>query len=1031
MLCCAAAKRPLAASEAHSGKMLALPVVEQWDIRFHKLPANSGLSQTRVSDIVQDNDGFIWFGTQNGLDRFDGYKCKVFRHDPLFSDSLSGVYIHALFKDRSGSLWVASDQFLDRLDPITEVITHYPLVPAQSGELYITISHISQDHDGILWLSTNDGLFRLDPVTKQTTRFVHDAQDLATIGDSDVSSTGEDRQGTFWVATSQTLDEFDRGTGKVIRHIATPNSGVGNRFHEDRYGVFWVFNGNYGVLGTLDRKSGQITRFQFLSHPRQSVQNRIFAMLEGHDGNMWFGGPDGVLKFDRKDRRLLSYGSHPGDIDSLADDRITTLFEDREGTIWVGLHEAEPNFFTTRRPWFEKFAHQEGNPNSLDAPLVSALYEDRDGLLWAGSDQGIVLANRTTGKYSRLKPVDGPVPNVFSIVEQGPNILWFGTDKGVMQYDRSTRKLKGYPNPPGEVHACFQGLFEKMLLEKDGTLWGAAWEGLCHFNPTTRSFARFKPDENEGGLDYHAIARDRDGNLWLGGELGLHRFDPLTKRFTIYSHRPGDPHSLSHNRVNSIYVDRTGEVWVSTQNGLDKFDPQSNGFIAYGERQGLGGSIVSCVLEDRRGSLWMSTNKGLSNLNPKTGRFRNYTVADGLPGPDLTGWNACFRSRTGEMFFGGFSGAVAFVPDQIADDTFVPPVVLTDFKLFGNPVQSGKRSILARPIGHTDRVTLTHIQNVFSIEFSALTYLNAETNRYRYKLEGFDTNWNEVDGTQRVAAYTSLPYGSYTFRVQGATSHGPWSETKVPLGIEILPPWWSTWWFRAVCLLLIAIFIQWGYRLRIGQLAHQLDLGFQERLRERTRIAQDLHDTLLQNVAGLCLQIGGLAKLVVSDPEAARERLKAVRLQGEECLREARQAVWNLRSLESESAGALVDRLRDSTERLTSGTQIEPRFLFEGTPRQIPSDTQEHLLRIGREAIVNAVRHSGASEIEVRINFEKRRVILTVSDNGKGFDPDWGSRLDGHFGLATMRERAQEMKTKLRLISVPSRGTSITVAVRL
>ena len=1029
--CCSVLVGPLAASESHSAKTITVPMIEGRGIRFRRLPANAGLSQTRVSDIVQDDDGFIWFGTQNGLNRFDGYKCKVFRHDPQRPDSLSGAYINALFKDRSGLIWVASDQFLDRLDPVTESFTHYSLVEPDSNGLAITISHISQDSSGILWLSTNVGLFRLDPATKRSTRFVHEPQDSATIGDNDVTSTGEDRKGVFWVATSQTLDEFDRGTGKVLRHIATPHSGVGNQFHEDRFGVFWIFYGDDGVPGVLDRKSGQITRFQFNFNALQNgKRNRIYAMLEDHDGNMWFGSSDsGVLEFDRTHRRFISYSNHPGDPDSLADNRILTLFEDREGTIWVGLHEAEPNFFTTRRPFFEKFTFESGNPNSLAAPLVSVLYEDPNGLLWAGSDHGVILINRKTGKYSRFNPIVSNGPTVHSIVEQGPNILWLGTDRGIKRYDRNTGALKGYPYPPGAPYACINSIVERLALDKDGTLWGATWEGLCHFDPETRSFTRFKPEESGGGLDYHAIARDKGGNFWLGGEIGLHRFDPLTKRFTIYSHRPDDPHSLSDNRVNSVYIDHAGTLWAGTQNGLDKFDPRTDSFSEYGEQQGMSGSVVSCVLEDRKGSLWMSTNKGISNFDPGAGSFKNYSVADGLPGEDLTGWNACFKSTTGEMFFGGFSGAAAFFPDQIADDTSVPPIVLTDFRLFGKSVPLGKNSLLTRSVGHTDEITLSHAQNVFAIEFSALSYLNAETNRYRYRLESLEGKWNEVDSNQRVVAYTALPSGTYTLRVEGATSHGHWNEPGVSLRVQILPPWWSSWWFRAACVLLIALIIQQSYQFRVGQLARRLDLRFQERLKERTRIAQDLHDTLLQNIAGLCLQIGGLSKLV-SSPDLVRERLKDVRHQGEECLREARQAVWNIRSLESET-GDLADQLRDSGERLTAGTQIELRFRLEGEPREIRLELRDHLLRIGREAIINAVRHAEAKEIDVRINFERRRVTVTVSDDGIGFDPASVAGLTGHFGLATIRERAQEINAKVRLISAPRRGTSIEVMVRL
>jgi hypothetical protein len=244
-------------------------------------------------------------------------------------------------------------------------------------------------------------------------------------------------------------------------------------------------------------------------------------------------------------------------------------------------------------------------------------------------------------------------------------------------------------------------------------------------------------------------------------------------------------------------------MWVGTQNGLDKFDPRTRTFAVYGERDGMGGNVVSCILEDQRGLLWMSTNKGVSSFDPRAQKFSNYTMADGLPGPDLTGWGACFKSAAGEMFFGGFSGVTAFFPDQVVADAvvanaFVPPIVLTDFRLFGSPVTLSPGSPLKKAVNYTDTITLSHSQNIFSIGFSALSFFNPATNRYRYMLEGLDKKWNEVGSDQRLASYTTLPAGTYMFHVQGASRRGPWSEPGAQLRIQILPPWWNTWWFRAL-----------------------------------------------------------------------------------------------------------------------------------------------------------------------------------------------------------------------------------------
>ena len=416
---------------------------------------------------------------------------------------------------------------------------------------------------------------------------------------------------------------------------------------------------------------------------------------------------------------------------------------------------------------------------------------------------------------------------MLSIIEDGPDTLWLGNaGPGLLRYDRRTGGLRGYRHDAADPASLCSGVIERLLIDHTGRLWAATWDGLCGFNSSSQKFTTYKPDPKTRGLNYYAIAEDPQGNLWLGGNLGLHRFDPNTGQFTVYSHKSDDPHSLSDNRVLAIYFDRGGSMWVGTQNGLDKFDSKTNTFAVYAERQGMAGNTVSCILEDQRGLLWMSTNKGVSSFDPRTQKFSNYTVADGLPGPDLTGWGAGFKSAAGEMFFAGFSGVTAFFPDQVVADAvvanaFVPPIVLTDFRLFGSPVTLSPGSPLKKAVNYTDTITLSHSQNIFSIGFSALSFFNPATNRYRYMLEGLDEKWNEVGSDQRLASYTTLQAGTYMFHVQGASRRGPWSEPGAQLRIQILPAWWNTWWFRALCAT-ACLALLWGlYRMRIRELRRQ------------------------------------------------------------------------------------------------------------------------------------------------------------------------------------------------------------------
>lgn len=1016
-----------------------LPVVEGKDIRFARISSSEGLSQVRVSDIVQDDQGFIWFGTWNGLNRYDGYNFKVFKHDPERLESLSGVYIYSLFKDRAGTIWVGTDQFLDRFDPLTEKFRHYHFdVPDASG-LTTTVNQISQDSSGMLWLSTRKGLFRLDPVTGKTKHFYHDPGDPSSLGDNAIKSTGEDRAGRFWVGTSQTLDEFDRNTGKVKRHVLTGESGLGLWFHEDRFGVFWIVYGPDGSIATFDPKTNKLTRYGFDSRgPESNLTNPAYALLEDHEGTMWFGtAVRGLLKFDREHRRFISYHNLPGDSDSLADNRVIALFEDREKNIWVGMHDVEPHFFATRPPPFTKFTNPSGSRNPISPGLVGALYEDRQGVLWVGVNRSLVRIDRKTGLSSSFQPVAGS--EVLSMIEDGPDVLWIAGTNPLLRYNRTTGKLRRYIHDRSDPSTLCSGGVQRLLIDHRGTLWAATWDGLCRFHPLTQRFTSYKPDPKTRGLNYYAIAEDPQGNLWLGGNLGLHRFDPNTDQFTVYSHKFDDPHSLSDNRVVAIYFDRTGSMWVGTQNGLDKFVPRTSTFVVYNERDGMGGNVVSCILEDQRGLLWMSTNKGVSSFDPRTQKFSNYTVADGLPGPDLTGWGACFKSAAGEMFFGGFSGVTAFFPDQVVADAivanaFVPPIVLTDFRLFGRPVTLSPSSPLKKAVNYTDTITLSHSQNIFSIGFSALSYFNAATNRYRYMLEGLDQKWNEVGSDQRLASYTTLPTGTYMFHVQGASRRGPWSEPGAQLRIQILPPWWATRWFRITCLVLILLLVWSVHRYHLHQLAMQFNVRLEERVNERTRIARDLHDTLLQSFHGLLLRFQTASELFPTRPAEAKQSLDSAIEQAAQAITEGRDAVQGLRSstvVTTDLALAINTLGEELAGGETNPNAAEFHVGVEGTPRDLHPILRDEVYRIAGEALRNAFRHAEARRIEVEIRYDERQFRLRARDDGKGIDSKLlnDDERPGHYGMRGMRERAKLLGGKLTVWSEVEIGTEVELSI--
>ena len=573
----------------------------------------------------------------------------------------------------------------------------------------------------------------------------------------------------------------------------------------------------------------------------------------------------------------------------------------------------------------------------------------------------------------------------------------------------------------------------QLIYDRGGNLWAAMYGGVGRLDPATGRFVMFTP-ENQNTIQYQKITEDKEGFLWLGAQSGLHRFDPRTGKFTIYEHKPDDLESLSDNRVNAVHFDQQGTLWVGTQDGLSKFNRQTGTFKNYYEKDGLAGDVVSCIQEDRSGVLWMGTNKGLSGLDPHAQRFRNFSAADGLPGQDLTGWGTCNQSASGEMFFGGFSGATAFYPNKIENSSFVPKTVLTDFRLSGNPVRIGAGSVLKQSITRTDSITLSHEQNIFSIEFSALSFVNAETNRYRYKLDGLDNDWHEVGSDERIANYTTLPAATYTFEVQGATSRGPWSQPGARLRIEILPAWYQTVWFRCICLTAFLLLLWAVYLLRLNELRREFSAALDARVDERTRIARELHDTLLQSFQGLLLVFQAISNLLPARPDEAKQRMENALDQASNAITEGRDAVHELRTggLNTVDLGEAISKFgKDLLSGATTETGPELSVQAEGTPRPLNPIIRDEVYRIGVESLRNAVRHANARRIEVDIRYGEDGLELRIRDNGKGVDPAvlGQEHIAGHWGLRGMRERAKLIGGTFEVWSQLGSGTEAELII--
>ncbi|UCE20320.1 MAG: SpoIIE family protein phosphatase [Gemmatimonadota bacterium] len=804
------------------------------DVQFKHLSIEHGLSQSNVQAILQDTRGFMWFGTEDGLNRYDGYNFVEYRHDSNDPKSLSHNFVRALHEDREGILWIGTENGLNRFDREQEIFKRYQHDPDDPHSLsHGRVMAMFEDHLGILWIgSEGGGLNRLVRSDTSVT-FIHyqnDPHDPTTLSSDQVFTIYEDREGTLWVGTFGGLDKFDRETGKYTHYRHDPNDphslSEDNVWSilEDQLGFLWV--GTFiGGLNRLDRETGRFTRYQFDPDDPYSLEsNQIWTMYEDRKGALWLGTLGGGLHlYDRDADRFVSYQYDRNNPHSLSTYEVASIYEDKSGLLWVGTFGGGLNTFDRRKKPFFLYQSNPDYPKSLSSPFVSSFCEDHNGTLWIGTYGGGLNRfhpeDRTFTHYQHEphNPFSLSHNSVATLFEDSYGELWIGTQGGGLnRFEGGTGRFTHYRNDPEDPYSLSSDFVGSMSEDKSGLLWiGTGNRGLNAFDRRTERFTRYQsdPDDPHSLSDntIQSVYIDRRGDLWVGASLwsGLNKLalsetgesHGETKTFIRYQFDPADPHSLSHNLVLSMYEDNSGILWFGTEGGLNKLDRDRETFTHYREKDGLPSDFVHGILEDNHGNLWLSTMKGLSKFNPKTETFKNYNVTDGLQDNEFF-VGACYKSKSGEMFFGGRNGFNVFFPDSIKDNPYIPPVVITDFQIFNETVSHGENSPLRKTITETREIELSHRENHISFQFAALDFTSPEENEYIYMLEGFEEDW-VYSGNRRYVNYSNLPAGEYIFRVKGSNSDGVWNEEGTFLRITIRPPWWRTLWAYSIYFLVV------------------------------------------------------------------------------------------------------------------------------------------------------------------------------------------------------------------------------------
>jgi ligand-binding sensor domain-containing protein/signal transduction histidine kinase len=964
---------------ASSGNALALDSRRELSQFTHEVwLTENGLPQNTVHSIAQTRDGYVWIGTEEGLARFDGVRFTVFdkRNTPQFKSN----YIRALLADRQGALWIGTAEGLIRM-----LGGKFTVFTTNEGLPSDTITAIYEGRNGNLWVATTTGLalFQSGGVTKFSTR-------ERLIGGS-IQALFEDVEGALWIATPYGVGRVK--DGKFSNY--TVRDGLGSNsvraIQQDRYGQLW-----FGSLAGLTSFSGG--RFTTYTTRDGLPNDRILSLHAERDGTLLIGTAGGLCRFN--DGRFSGFNAG----DALSTGIILSLLEDIEGNLWVGTESGGINLLKDTK--FTTYSVRNGLSNDITKPI----YEDRQGSIWIGTDGG-GLNLLKDGKIRVYTTRDGLSSNVVSaLVGDEAGSLWAGTPEGLNRFKRG--KFTTYTSADGLANNDVRSICE----DHRGNLWIGTRGGLTRMKDGV-----FKTFTEVDGLPNDLIAtiyEDGKGTLWVGTFGGLGQF--RNEEFTTLTTKDG----LSSDAVISLYEDADGTLWIGTNGGgLNRM--KDGQITSYTTRNGLLDDVVYRVLEDSRNNLWLSCRKGIFHISKKEldefagGKIQSitpvaYGTADGMltrecsGGGDPAGW----RGSDGKLWFPTIKGVAMIDPENIRTNAQAPPVVIEQIRIDDQAIE---------PI---DRIELPPGTTRLDLYYTAPSFMAPEKVRFKYKLEGFDENWID-SGTRRIAYYTNLRPGSYTFRVIASNDDGVWNETGAAFSFYLKPYFYQTYWFYLACVVGLTLLAWLLYRLRLRRIEAQFDAV----LAERTRIAREIHDNLAQEMAGISVQLEVVARTMPSEAEAAKSHLDRARRQVRNGIAEARRYVWDLRSPALEH-NDLPTALRETARRLTHETAIQSQVEVNGTFRPLTPLVGDNLLRIGQEAINNAVKHGEPQRIFVNLVFDTRRVQLRVRDDGRGFDNhvDVNGRT-GHFGLIGMRERAQQIGGTLSITSGNGSGTEIVVDV--
>ena len=875
----------------------ALNLYAQKSKKFDKITVDDGLSQGNINCIIQDSQGFIWFATNGGLNRFDGSRFVTYIHSSD-SNSIASNIINHIYEDDLGKIWISTQNGLNVFDKSIESFVHYKYEHNNpSGLSNNQITCTIKDNNGFYWIGTaGGGLNKFDPNTNIFQSFKTINNDPESISSNYITCLEKDKYGFIWVGTTESgINMLDPESNKFLRYVKTSinnnlpslSSNQVNDIYEDNEGDLWI-----GTTEGIDLLKPQtfgrnlnhrdhIINFHKDTRPKKSsAGGNVLSIYQGASGLLWFGTVDNGLGFlDKYTKIVGNYIIDPNNEFSILSNNVSSVYDDRSGFLWIGT-SAGLNMIDRQSDRFTWHKRNPGSINAMASNNISSIYKERNGVLWLGSfDKGlshydpltdvftsyldndyivegesIIERNRIYRKFDQRKNTKKPSRvhflshnRIYDLHRDKSRRVWIATGGGGLNILHiNSGIISKYKHNVKNDSSISSDNLRCVFEDSKGRIWiGTEDGGLNLFR--NGKFASFLSDENDifsiGSNDVRSIVEDKNGALWIGTfGGGLNKFDVENNKFTRYTQLGDTPNWLSSNSIYTLHLDDESQLWIGTTNGLNKLDIANNSFKHFNRTNGLPSNSIYTILSDHQNNIWLSTNKGISRINKSTFSIKNYDTEDGLQGTEFNPGAGQF-TLNGEMLFGGIDGYCSFNPEQIFDNQFKPEVIFTDFEILGEKVKIGAHgSPLKKHISETDTLQLSYKDINITFEFVALNYTDSKKNEYAFMMENFENDWKYV-GNRRFAEYNNLNPGEYIFHVKASNNDGVWNEEGKSIYLIIKPPFWETWWFYTTATLFLVFSILLSIQLRTRAL-HKSKIILEEQVKLRTQQVENQNKIL-------------------------------------------------------------------------------------------------------------------------------------------------------------------------------------------